>query len=72
MSTSATTFKSGFQLRFRPLSGTGRGYCFPCDPGGRVDLDALGARDRNDYFFARTVIGRELARPAVQAGAAAP
>ena len=69
MSTSATTVEGGYQLRFQPLSGSGRGYCFPCDPCGHVDLDALGDRGRIDYFFARTVIGRELSSPAVQAGA---
>ena len=67
MSTSATTSESGYHLRFQPLSGAGRGYCFPCDPSGQVDLDALDERGRIDYFFARTVVGRELARPAVQA-----
>ena len=69
MSTSATAGESGYQLRFQPLSGSGRGYCFPCDSSGQVDLDALGHLGRIDYFFARTVIGRDVSRPAVQAGA---
>ena len=69
MGTSAMTSESGYHLRFQPLSGAGRGYCFPCDPSGQVDLDALDERGRIDYFFARTVVGRELARPAVQTSA---
>ena len=71
MSTSATSIESGYHLRFQPLSGSGRCYCSPCDASGHVDLDALGDRGRIDYLFARTVIGRELSRPAVQAGATA-
>lgn len=55
-----------FELRFSPLTPYGRGYAFPCDATGRVDLDALSERARNNYLFARTVIGRELAWPAVR------
>jgi len=55
-----------FELRFSPLTHHDRAYAFPCDATGRVDLDALSERARNNYLFARTVIGRELARPAVR------
>jgi hypothetical protein len=58
---------SGYQLRFRSLFNEGRGYSFPCDSSGRVDIDALGNRARVNYLFARTVIGREFAMPVVQA-----
>ena len=58
-----------FELCFHPLSGTGRALSFPCDQAGNVDLDRLGERMRCNYFYARTVIGREFAWPAVQAGA---
>ena len=37
----------------------------PCDESGHVDLDALGAKARLNYFYARTVVGREFALPAV-------
>jgi hypothetical protein len=57
----------GYELRFCPLSGHGPVRAFPCDAEGHVDIDALSARTRLDYFYARTVIGREFARPAVQA-----
>jgi hypothetical protein len=56
---------SVYELRFRSLFDEGRGYSFPCDPSGRVNLDALSERARSNYFFARTVIGRDLAAPAV-------
>jgi hypothetical protein len=57
---------AGYELRFRSLFDEGRGYSFPCDPSGHVNLDALSERARSNYFFARTVIGRDLAAPAVQ------
>jgi hypothetical protein len=58
-----------YELRFSCLSGTGRSYAFPCDPQGRVDLDRLSDEARINYLYARAVVGRELAAPAVQASA---
>ncbi|WP_280155029.1 hypothetical protein [Piscinibacter sp. XHJ-5] len=58
-----------FELRFPRLFGLGPALSFPCDAAGRVDLDSLGERARCNYFYARTVIGREFAMPAVQPGA---
>ena len=56
-----------FQLCFRSLFNSGRGFSFPCDPQGRVDLDELTDRARNNYLFARAMVGRDLAVPAVEA-----
>jgi hypothetical protein len=58
---------TGYELRFRSLSAEGRVQAFPCDAEGHVDIDALSERTRLEYFYARTVIGREFSRPAVQA-----
>lgn len=66
MTPSATRQASNYELRFRSLFDEGRGLCFPCDPSGQVDIDSLSARARANYFYARTVIGREFAMPAVQ------
>lgn len=55
-----------FRLCFRSLLEGGRHFAFPCGADGRVDLDAMSERLRNDYFYARAMVGRELARPAVQ------
>jgi hypothetical protein len=55
-----------FQLRFQSLFDPGRGYAFPCDAAGHVDLDALTETARNNYLYARAMIGREVATPAVQ------
>jgi hypothetical protein len=62
-----TSERSQYELRFRSLFDEGRGYAFPCDARGHVDMDALSDRARNNYFYARTVVGREFATPAVQA-----
>jgi hypothetical protein len=53
-------------LRFRSLFDGGRGYAFPCDAQGRVNLDALGEQALNNYLYARTTIGREFLTPAVE------
>lgn len=54
-----------YELRFTSLSDRGRGYAFPCDAQGHVDLDALPDGPRASYFFARTVIGSVLSAPTV-------
>jgi hypothetical protein len=54
-----------FQLRFRSLFDPGRGYAFPCDQDGQVDMDLLSESARNNYLYARAMIGREVATPAV-------
>lgn len=53
-------------LSFRSLFGADRGFVFPCDPQGRVDMDTLSERARNNYFYARAMMGRELTYPRVQ------
>lgn len=54
-----------YEMRFRSLFQEGRAYAFPCDADGRVDIDSLSNSARNNYFYARTVVGRELSMPAV-------
>ena len=62
---SAPTAGKGFELRFEYLFHPGRALAFPCDAGGCVELDALSDPARRNYFYARTVGGREFASPAV-------
>jgi hypothetical protein len=59
--------ESGRALRLRDalLFHEGRALSFPCDARGEVPLDALSERARNNYLYARTVIGREFFRPEV-------
>jgi hypothetical protein len=56
-----------YQLRFRSLFHEGRGYAFSCDRNGHVDMDAMSERSLLNYLYARTVVGREFAHPAVEA-----
>ena len=55
-----------YELRFQSLFDTGRAYCFDCDAAGHVNLDALSARARLNYLYARTAIGREFCCPVVR------
>ena len=61
----ANPASASFEVRFVSLFAEGRGFAFPCDPSGHVDLDAVPERERNNYLFARAMVGRELARPTV-------
>ena len=55
-----------YELRFHSLHRPGRGYSFPCDAGGQVDMDALSDGERRSYLYARAIIGHEVSFPAVQ------
>jgi hypothetical protein len=55
----------GYEMRFRSLFQEGRGLSFPCDAKGQVPLDALSERARNNYLYARAVVGREYFVPEV-------
>lgn len=55
-----------YELRFQSLFDEGRALAFPCDAGGQVDMDALSSAARRNYLYARTLIGREFATPAVR------
>jgi len=54
-----------FELRFESLFNPGRALAFPCDDKGCVPMDALSDRARCNYLYARAVVGREYATPAV-------
>lgn len=60
-----STTTTAFQLCFRSLFG-GRGFAFPCDGDGRVRMDDLSEQARLNYLYARAMVGRELAAPAVE------
>ncbi|HEY6355707.1 MAG TPA: hypothetical protein VIY30_14565 [Burkholderiaceae bacterium] len=68
MSTTRSTQEAtAYEMRFRSLFHEGRAYVFPCNADGHVDIDSLSDRARNNYLYARTVIGREVSMPAVHA-----
>ena len=58
-----------YELRFQSLFDSGRGFAFPCDPKGQVNLDKLSDRARDNYLYARAMVGRELAFLAVKPAA---
>jgi hypothetical protein len=60
--------RARYELRFQSLFNEGRGFAFPCDAEGHVDLDALGDRLRLNYLYARTLVGRDFTMPAVCLG----
>lgn len=66
MNTSST---NSFQLRYRSLFDPGRGYAFPCDETGHVNLDGLSEKARNNYLYARAMVGKELEVPAIEVAA---
>jgi hypothetical protein len=55
-----------YELRFRSLFDMGRGFTFPCNQRGDVDLDTLSERGRNNYLYARSMVGNTLALPSVE------
>ena len=55
-----------YELRFFGLFNRGRGYAFPCDTEGHVEIDSLGELARVNYFYARAMVGREFAVPVTQ------
>ena len=54
-----------YELRFESLFKPGLAYAFPCDAAGHVNLDSLSQTARENYLFARTMVGREFSMPAV-------
>jgi hypothetical protein len=66
MNQSLHSGRGAFRLCFRSLFDSGRGFAFPCNGDGLVDLDALSETARNNYLYARAMVGRELTAPAVE------
>lgn len=61
-----TATQTRFLLRFESLFKPGRSLSFPCDAAGRVPLDHLSDKARNNYFFTRATVGREYALPVIE------
>jgi hypothetical protein len=54
-----------YEIRFQSLIYKDRALAFPCDAQGHVQMDDLSERALENYLFARAVVGREYAAPAV-------
>lgn len=59
-------------LHFAALAPEQHALDIPCDAQGDVPLNGLGEHLRNDYFFARALIGRLFAAPTVESDAPPP
>ena len=66
MNTSSSVTTTGWELRFESLYSGQRGYAFPCDAQGQVDMDHLSERALQNYLYARAMMGREVAWPSVR------
>jgi len=62
----ASQAPAGFVLCFCGLQDGNQLYAFPCDALGNVDMDSLSERARNNYLFARALMGLQVSWPAVR------
>ena len=58
--------EAALELRFAARVHGRRAMVFPCDERGRVDMNSLDERRRNDYLFARALMDRDYERPVVR------
>lgn len=65
MNSSIPAVGTGYELRFHDLFMPDRGYAFPCDAQGHVDMDTLSERALSNYLYARALVGRETSVPAI-------
>jgi hypothetical protein len=52
-----------YELRFAGMFNMGRGFAFPCDSHGNVELGLLGERARANYLRVCASVGREFLAP---------
>ena len=57
---------NAFELRFNPLFADRHAFSFPCDATGHVDMDSMSERVRNNYLYARAMMGLEVSWPDVR------
>jgi hypothetical protein len=65
VSHASTANDARFELRYRSFSTHRCGYSFPCDAQGRVNLDELSEPARENYLYARAMVGFDLLQPEV-------
>jgi hypothetical protein len=61
----SSTAHAAYELHFPSLSLSCCALSFPCDACGAVPLDTLSERVRNNYLFARALMGRDYGAPTV-------
>lgn len=60
----ASPFMGVYQLVYSEIQGA-RQFAFPCDEAGKVELNALTERARDNYLLARALVGRDFHKPRV-------
>lgn len=55
-----------FELRFQSLFDPGRGFSFPCDAAGVVDVESLSPQARSNFLRAKARTGVDVAVPYVK------
>lgn len=65
MSASSPSHPVQYEIRYQSLFNAGRALSFPCDAQGHVQMDQLSQTALNNYLYARAVVGREFAAPAI-------
>ena len=58
-----------YEIRFQSLYQEGRALSFPCDERGQVQLDSMSERARENYLYARAMVGFDLQHPEVLSAA---
>lgn len=61
-----------YELHFQTLLRPGRSWAFSCDAEGNVDMNVMTERSRNNYLFARALVGIDLDTPRVRVCSAIP
>jgi hypothetical protein len=54
-----------YELRFTGLFNRGRGYAFPCNAEGQVDIRELSDHGRDNYLRAQSAVGTEFSAPVI-------
>ncbi len=65
MSTTTSPHAPAFQVRYTSLFDPGRALAFACDARGLVEMDLLSKHARDNYLYARAMVGREYSLPRV-------
>jgi hypothetical protein len=64
-SNAACLDEAHFELRYHSMSPHRCGYAFPCDADGRVNIDDLSDQARENYLYARAMVGFDLQHPQI-------
>ena len=54
-----------FEVHYPSLANAVRGFVFPCNANGEVDLNRLSRQARSNYFLVRALVGRDYGWPFV-------